>query len=128
MLPPIAEAIESLRKAFPGAVVDAEDDGTGGAYVIVNPVTLGEKFAPSATWVGGHITPQFPYSDIYPIFIGAEVHRANGMSFVPPITPGHTFRGRPALQISRRTNRLDPLLQTAACKFQKVLYWLTHQA
>jgi hypothetical protein len=128
MLPVVAGAVESLRKAFPEAVVDADDDGAGGAYVIVHPVTLGEKFAPLTTWIGGHITAQFPYSDIYPVFIGAEVHRSSGAAFVPPITPGHSFHGRPALQISRRTNRLDPVLQTAAWKFQKVLYWLIHQA
>ncbi|SRR5260370_32754757 len=128
MLVAVAGAVESIRMAFPEAVVVADDDGAGGSYVIIDPVTLGQKFLPPTTWIGGHITPQFPYSDIYPIFIAAEVHRSSGAAFVPPITSGHFFRGRPALQISRRTNRLDPALQSAASKFQKVLYWLIHQA
>jgi hypothetical protein len=127
VLPTVTDAVTSLRKAFPEAVVEVNDDGSGGAYVVVHPVTLGGRFAPSITWVGGHITAQFPYSDIYPIFIGGDVRLANGAAFVPPITSGHTFRGRAALQISRRTNRLDPVLQSAACKFQKVIYWLIHQ-
>lgn len=127
MLPPVVEAVDGLRKAFSQSAIVAKDDGSGGAYVIVEPVNLGAKFTPEATWIGAHIPPQFPYADIYPLFIGADVRFANGAAFVPPITPNHAFCGRPALQISRKTNRLDPALQTAACKFQKVLYWLTQQ-
>lgn len=128
MLPPVAEAVEALQKAFPDSVVDIKDDGSGGAYVIVESVTLGPKFIPQTTWIGGHIPPQFPYADIYPVFMGANVRFASGAPFVSPITPNHTFCGRVALQISRRTNRLEPTLQTAVCKIQKVLYWLTQQA
>jgi hypothetical protein len=128
VLPPVAEAVEALRKAFPDSVIDVKDDGSGGAYVIVDSVTLGPKFAPEASWLGGHIPPQFPYADIYPVFMGADVRFASGAPFVAPITANHMFCGRPALQISRRTNRLEPMLQTAVCKFQKVLYWLIHQA
>ena len=127
MLAAVALAVESLRRDFPGATVDVEEDGAGGAYVTIHPVVLGVKFIPNATWIGGHITPQFPYSDIYPLFIGADVRRADGVAFNPPITNGHSFRGRSAIQISRRTNRLDPENQTASSKFQKVLYWLIQQ-
>ena len=126
MLPLITQAVESLRKAFPDSNVVAEGDGSGGAYVVIERVALGDKFTPPITWVGGHVSVQFPYADIYPIFIGAEVRRVSGEPFVAPVTGGHTFRGRAALQVSRRTNRLDPQLQTAPAKFQKVLYWLTH--
>lgn len=128
MLPPVLEAVETIRKAFPDSVVEAKDDGSGGAYVIVEVVPLGEKYVPQSTWMGGHIPPQFPYTDIYPLFIGAEVRLTSGAPFTAPITANHTFCGRVALQISRKSNRLDPALQTAACKFLKVLYWLTHQA
>ena len=128
MLPPVAQAIETLRHAFPDAAITPEEDGAGGAYVFVDPIALGEKFQPGSTWIGAHIPPQFPYADIYPLFIGADVRRASGIDWTGPITGGHVFRGRSAIQISRRTNRLDPLLQTAASKFQKVLFWLNQQA
>lgn len=128
MLPQVAEAVEGIRRAFPDSALEAKDDGSGGAYVIIEPIFLGSKFAPNSSWIGGHIAPQFPYADIYPLFIGADVRFANGAPFVAPITANHMFCGRAALQISRRSNRLDPKLQTAACKFQKVLYWLTHHA
>lgn len=128
MLQPVSDAVETIRKAFPEAVVNVTDDGSGGAYVLLDPVDLGPKFVPHRTWIGGHIPPQFPYADIYPLFIDANVKFSTGAEFVAPISRGHHFCGRPALQISRRTNRLDPQLQTAACKFQKVIYWLAHQA
>lgn len=128
MLPQVADAVEGLRKAFPESKIETHDDGGGGVRVVVDSVTLGAKFTPGVTWIGGHITPQYPYADIYPLFIGGDVRFANGTALVPPISPGHNFCGRTALQISRKTNRLEPALQTAAGKFQKVLYWLTKQA
>lgn len=128
MLPPVHEAVESLRKAFPESVVDARDDGSGGAYVIIESVNFGPKFTPEVTWVGGHIPPQYPYADIYPVFLGADIRYASGAAFVPPVTSNHQFCGRPAIQVSRKTNRLDPVFQTALGKFQKVQHWLTQQA
>ena len=35
-----------------------------------------------------------------------------------------TFEGRPAMQLSRRSNRLDPETDTEAIKLHKVLTWL----
>lgn len=120
----VEQALHALREAFPQAALAVEEDGAGGAYVLLEPVDLGAKFTPSSTWIGGHLPPQLPYADVYPLFIGAEVARKDRASFSAPITVGHKFRGRSALQISRRSNRLDPAVQTAAMKFQKVLHWL----
>jgi hypothetical protein len=120
----VEQAVNALRETFPHTELAVEDDGAGGAYVRIEPIELGPRFAPQRTWVGGHLPPQLPYADVYPLFIGSEVARADGATLSAPITAGHSFRGRPALQISRRTNRLDPTVQTAALKFQKVLHWL----
>lgn len=124
MLPAVQEAIDGIQKAFPDSHLVITDDGSGGAYVLVEGVNLGSKFFPETTWIGGHIPPQVPYADVYPLFIGGDVRLSNGKPFEAPITTGHSFCGRPAIQISRKTNRLDPALQTPACKFMKVLYWL----
>lgn len=120
----VEQAVTALREAFPHAELTVEDDGAGGAYVRIEPIELGPRFIPERTWVGGHLPPQLPYADVYPLFIGSEVTRSDRRAFSAPITLGHNFRGKPALQISRRTNRLDPTVQTAALKFQKVLHWL----
>jgi hypothetical protein len=128
MLSPVAHAIEQIRLAFAPSAVTVDDDGSGGAYVIVEVVDLGPKFVPQHSWLGGHLTAQTPYSDVYPIYGGGELLRADGRPFQPPLSLGHQFRGRPALQISRRSNRLDPQLQTPALKFSKVLHYLRNDA
>lgn len=128
MTPGVLQAIDGIERAFPGATVSVTADGSGGAYLVIENVHLGDAFRPATTWIGGHLPPQLPYADVYPLFIDAAVVRSSGVPFSAPITAGHAFGGRPALQVSRRTNRLDPQLQTAAAKFQKVLHWLQQQS
>src|SRR5258708_7043669 len=117
MTPGVEQGIAGIRRSFPEAEIHVEEDGSGGAYVTVSPVEIGEKFRPNTTWIGGHLPAQLPYADVYPLFIGSDVTRVDGSAFSAPITAGHSFRGRGAIQISRRTNRLDPNSQTAAGKF-----------
>jgi hypothetical protein len=120
----VAGAVEELRRAFSPSKVIVTEDGSGGAYVIVEQVSLGVKFAPNVTWMGGHIPPQYPYADIYPIFIDAAVRRSDGQPFQVPVTAGAAFANRPALQVSRRNNQIHAAPQTAVAKFNKVLDFL----
>jgi hypothetical protein len=128
MTPEVERAVSAIRDSFEGANVVVEEDGAGGAYVIVEVVELGPRFTPSRTWLGGHLTAQVPYSDVYPLFIGADVRWADGRGFSAPLSLGHSFRGRAAIQVSRRSNRRDPKLETPICKFNKVLHWLRYEA
>ena len=127
MLPYVEQAIEEIRRAFAGSALTVEEDGGGGAYVIVESVDLGERYRPNISWMGGHLSPQLPYADVYPLYIGGDIERADQQALQPPITRGHQFRGRAAVQVSRRTNRLDPQVQTPVLKFQKVLHYLRCQ-
>lgn len=120
----VTQAIEELSRKFPGCALSFEDDGSGGARVLLENVAVGNKLAPGRTWLGGHITGQYPYADIYPLFMGAEVTRADGQAFAVPISSGHTFRGRAALQISRRNNQMQAIGQPAYAKFLKVIEFL----
>ena len=120
----VANAIEELKQAFPSAEVYTKEDGSGGAYVIVEDIGIGDRYQPSSTWVGGRITALYPYADIYPLFIGDQVRRVDGVEFARPITRGAQFLGRPAIQISRRNNRAQNYPQTAVAKFVKVLHFL----
>ena len=121
----VSAGIEQLQRQFSAAAFTVREDGQGGAYVVMEPFPLGPKFRPLATWVGFHVPAQYPYSDIYPMFIGADVVRADGVAFVPPVTPGHSFEGRPALQISRRNSAAQSGgLQTVPAKILKVLDFL----
>ena len=119
----VAAAIEELRRAFPSSAVCSREDGDGGAYVIVEEVAIGSRYRPSSTWIGGHLTALYPYADIYPLFIGGNVSRLDGVAFVPPVTPAR-FLERSALQVSRRNNHTQHYPQTALAKFVKVLHFL----
>ena len=120
----VANAIEELKRAFPSSAVCSREDGSGGAYVIVEDVVIGDRYRPSSTWVGGHITALYPYADIYPLFMGDNVGRVDGVAFAAPVTPGAQFFDRLALQISRRNNHTQNYPQTAVAKFLKVLHFL----
>src|SRR5271168_1492691 len=124
MKAPVQTSIEELQRQFPIAVISVRDDGKGGAYVIMNPIEIGARYSPTSTWIGFHIPPQYPYADIYPIFIGANVARANGVPFAVPVTPGHSFEGRPAIQVSRRNSTAQSGLQKVGTKILKVLDFL----
>lgn len=120
----VATAIDELKRHFSSSVVTSSEDGSGGAYVFIEPVDLGRRFSPGSTWLGAHIPPLYPYADIYPVFMGADVTRSDGVLFVPPITNGANFSGRPAIQISRRNNLAGQMPQTAVAKFLKILNFM----
>ena len=120
----VGEAIEELKRAFPGSEVTVSEDGQGGAHVMVESVAICTRYEPERSWLGGHITAQYPYADIYPVFMDAAVRRRDGKGFEAPITEGHSFCGRPAIQSSRRNNRMQNSGQTAVAKFLKILDFL----
>jgi len=126
ILPPVEKAIAELRACFCESGVDAEADGSGGAYVTVGGVQLGPPYAQPESWIGFQITFQYPYADVYPHFARPDLTRADGR----PLGDGlgmARFRNQPALQISRRSNKLNPAIDTATLKLLKVLKWLrTH--
>jgi hypothetical protein len=120
----VLAAVEELKRAFAPSELTVVPDGQGGARVVVEDIDLGEHFEPQRAWMGGHINALYPNADIYPMFMAAEVRRANGKAFEVPITPGATFLDRPALQISRMNNQIHLAPQTAVSKFQKILHFL----
>lgn len=123
MKPEVSTAIEELTRQF-GPSVTVSEDGQGGAYVFVESVPLGDRFTPGSTWLGFQIPPQYPYADIYPVFMDKEIKRKDGVPFTTPITPNHNFQGRAAIQISRRNGNVQPGLQKATTKILKVLHFL----
>jgi hypothetical protein len=120
----VSAAIEELKRQFNGASLSAREDGQGGAYILLEPIDLSQKFTPATTWIGFQIPAQYPYADIYPIFIGSDVRRVDGIAFQPPVTLGHNFEGRPAIQISRRNAAAQSGSQKAVAKTLKVLDFL----
>ncbi|MCX6071142.1 MAG: hypothetical protein NTU91_09845 [Chloroflexi bacterium] len=127
MKPEVEGAIAEIRAAFPDATVTARDDGQGGAYVIVDAPGIGTAYVTSTSWVGFRITFQYPYADTYPHFVRGDLARCDRSPLCEGLSAGHTFEERPAIQVSRRSNHLDPRTETALIKLQKVLEWLRNR-
>jgi hypothetical protein len=120
----VSTAIEELKRQFGSSSLTVREDGQGGGYVVMEPVQLGPNFRPEATWVGFHIPAQYPYADIYPVFIRGDLSRADGTAFQAPVTRGHNFEGRAAIQVSRRSAAAQSGTQKATAKVLKVLDFL----
>lgn len=116
----IVAAIDELKRQFKLATFTIVEDGQGGARIIMEPVQIGDRYHPGSTWFGFHIPAQYPYADIYPVFMGAEIVRTDGRPFEAPVTPGHNFEGRPAIQISRRSAAADAGSQRVTAKILKI--------
>jgi hypothetical protein len=118
-------AVDQINTAFPQNACEAQDDGDGGAWVIVEGVPLGEIYTEEASWVGFRITFQYPNADVYPHFVRGDLLRKDGRSLGEGVQVSQTFLGRPALQLSRRSSRWNPKTDNALIKLQKVMQWFT---
>jgi hypothetical protein len=123
--PDVRQAIAEIEAEYADAQVRVREDGEGGAYVIVDEVDVGPLYHPGKSWIGFRITFQYPYSDTYPHYVRGDLSRVDGRPLGEGTSSNVTFEGRTAVQISRRSNRLDPRSQTALIKLKKVLAWLT---
>jgi hypothetical protein len=126
MTPEVTEAIEEIKRAFLGHTVEATPEDQGGAYVIVHDLPLGDRFTPAQSWCGFLITFQYPRADVYPHFLAGGVKRTDGGA-LPAGMALTTWRERQAIQVSRRSNRWNPAVDTAAAKLVKVLEWVKSQ-
>ena len=124
MAPAVVKAIEEIRLSLPNCQVDTHHDGSGGAFVIVRGDLLGPPYAQIDTWIGFQITFPYPYADVYPHFTRPDLKRTDGKALGEGFGVQAQFRGQPAIQISRRSNKLNPATDTASLKLLKVLQWM----
>ena len=119
----VEQAIEELRRCFAEAEVIACAKEDGGAAVTIDPIELGPIYSPQQTWIKFDIGFQYPYADIYPLFVRPDLSRTDGQPHGEG-TSKNSYGDEEALQLSRRNNHLDPLVDTAALKVIKVIEWL----
>ena len=80
MKPQVEHGVEELRESFPEACVTVRPTDDGGCIVTVDPIDLGPTYTPQETWIKFAISFQYPYADIYPLFIRPDLARADGES------------------------------------------------
>ena len=120
--PEVQAAIAEIAAVHPK--LSADPDSEGGAYVVVQDVELGPAYKQCKTWVGFHIAYSYPQADVYPHFVRSDLSRMDGAALGEGIQSPIEFHRRAATQLSRRSNHLNPAVQTALLKLQKVLQWL----
>lgn len=123
----VRHAIQEISATLEQAKVTFRPDGEGGAYVTVDCVDLEDSYAQNKTWIGFRITFQYPYADVYPHYVRGDLSRKDNSTLGAGLSSSK-FEGREAIQISRRSNRLNPDHDTAALKLLKILKWLRSQA
>lgn len=124
----IGEALEELRQTFPETTVTFEPDGQGGAWVTIVEVPIGPVYEQETSWIAFQLTFPYPDADVYPLFVRPDLRRKDGAAHgggFNSVTWGP--HGESGTQLSRRSNRLNPLIDTAATKVLKVLRWLAQQ-
>jgi hypothetical protein len=122
----VKEAVEEIKQTFAGHPVSVEEEEQGGAHVTVGELPIGSQYEPEKSRCSFTITFQYPYADVYPHFLDANVVRKDRQPHKGGFSVT-TWRDRPVLQISRRSNHRNPLLDTAAVKLLKVLQWIQEQ-
>ena len=119
----VEQSVEELRLRFGDAEVAARGTDDGGAIVAIDPIYVGPGYSPQETWMKFAIGFQYPHADIYPLFVRPDLVRTDGQPHGEGISLT-SFEGDPALQLSRRSNHLNPQIDTAALKVTKVIEWL----
>ena len=122
--PEVRIAVAEIAAVYPH--FGLEPDGNGGANVVVEGLKLAPIYRQRETWVGFHITYAYPQADVYPHFVRGDLCRVDGADLGVGTSTGHAFSGRTAVQLSRRSNQLNPAVDTALLKLQKVLLWLNN--
>jgi hypothetical protein len=124
--PEVQRAIDQVKAQFVDSVVEVREDGQGGAYLKVDPIDLGESYTEATrhTWLGFHISFQYPFADVYPHHVRRDLARKDGQPLGAGM--GHSRYegfGLDSVQLSRRSNHREATLETAAHKALKVIQW-----
>nr|WP_062337544.1 hypothetical protein [Herbidospora sakaeratensis] len=117
----VIEALDAVRAHFAGLPVEVVPDGAGGAHVLVEGVEVGPLYTPNVTWLGFHLNSAYPHSDVYPHYVG-KVARVDGAPHGEAISDCE-YQRRTALQLSRKSNKWDATVDSAANKAERVLKW-----
>jgi len=107
----IGDAVAELERLF--GAVDVEPDQSGGAYVTVRELDVGQRWTPQVLPLTFQLAYNYPYSAVYPFYCPAGLQRADGAAW-PPALQLVTWRDRQVVQISLRASRWSPAHDSAA--------------
>ena len=126
MKPEVEQAVDELRTVYGDEEVAVVPRDDGGAIVTIASIDVGTTYSPRWTWLKFAIGFQYPYADIYPLFVRPDLIRVDGRPHGQAISMS-SLEGESALQLSRKNNHLNPEIDTAVRKVRKVIEWLRQQ-
>lgn len=126
LVPAVDKALEEIRRTFNQCHIEVAPNNSGGAAVIVSDIPMGPPYVQAEVWIGFRITFQYPHADVYPHFTNSDLARLDQRDLGGGFGTA-TFQSQPAIQISRRSNKLNPETDTATLKLQKVIRWMKEQ-
>jgi hypothetical protein len=119
----VSHGLDELEAAFPDRVT-AEPDGTGGAFVSVDSIDLGDRWARSITPLAFHLPYNYPAGAIYPFYLPGDVTPNGGL---PPALQPVEWRGRRMIQVSLRHTNWDAQRDNAVGAVMQTQAWLKRQ-
>lgn len=128
----VVKAIEQIKRHFEGHDVHVAPAPCGGAYVLVEDVTLGAPYVQASSWVGCFLTNACPEADTYPFYLRGDLARVDGAPLRTPLHVNHTWppdaagiAPRASVMVSRRQkNQSCWGRETPLMKLQTVLKWM----
>jgi len=118
-------AVDEVRQRFPEHAIDAVGDGQGGSYIVIHGVDIGDHYVQAESWLGFHISFQYPAADVYPHYVRPDLMRRDSQPLPAGLAATTWVHGnQPVIQVSRRSNRWDPARDTASLKALRVIDWL----
>lgn len=126
MTPDVEKAISEIKILF-DKQVEIEPVSDGGARVIVRNIKLNKNYSPQETWIGFIIGFQYPRADVYPHYIDHTIKKTDSSALGQGFSSPMKWQERDCIQISRKSNKLDPSIDTAATKLAKVIEWINSQ-
>ncbi len=120
----VARGIQELEAAFRGRVTH-EPDGSGGAFVTVDSVELGSRWAHPAAPLTFHLAYNYPAGAIYPFYLPSDVISAG--EALPAALQPVEWRGASVIQVSLRHTNWDPVRDNAVGAVMQTQDWLTRQ-
>ncbi len=124
MTPEVEKAAQEIKDLFSDKKIDVAEVSDGGACVIVHDIELSATYSPQLTWIGFIIGFQYPRVDVYPHFIEPSIKRVDQAALGEGFSGPTEWQKRSCIQVSRKSNRLDPSIDTAATKLIKVIEWI----
>jgi hypothetical protein len=115
----VQQAIKELERLF---TVTAAPIGDGGAIVTVHGLSINEPWQPSSIDLTFEVAYNYPHAPIYPYYTTPELNRGEGAARTSALQRV-TWREAQRTQISLRSNRWNPNVDTAVGAVLQVQRW-----